>query len=124
MLYAILCYNDEQAVGNWTKEEDDACLVRLAQVEERMQAKGKLGPVVRLQNTSTATTLRKTSGAPIIIDGPFDETKEQFLGFFVADCDTLDEAIAFAKDLAVANPQGGAYEIRPLSIFKPNVMEK
>ncbi|HUH76689.1 MAG TPA: YciI family protein [Devosia sp.] len=124
MLYAILCYNDEQAVGNWTKEEDDACLVRLAQVEERMQAKGKLGPVVRLQNTSTATTLRKTSGAPIIIDGPFAETKEQFLGFFVADCDTLDEAIAFAKDLAVANPQGGAYEIRPLSIFKPNVMEK
>jgi hypothetical protein len=124
MLYAILCYNDEQAVGNWTKEEDDACLVRLAQVEERMQAKGKLGPVVRLQNTSTATTLRKTSGAPIIIDGPFAETKEQFLGFFVADCDTLDEAIGFAKDLAVANPQGGAYEIRPLSIFKPNVMEK
>lgn len=124
MLYAILCYNDEQAVANWTKEEDDACMVRLAQVEERMQAKGKLGPVVRLQNTSTATTLRKTSGAPIIIDGPFAETKEQFLGFFVADCDTLDEAIAFAKDLAVANPQGGAYEIRPLSIFKPNVMEK
>jgi hypothetical protein len=124
MLYAILCYNDEQAVGSWTKEEDDACMVRLAQVEERMQAKGKLGPVVRLQNTSTATTLRKTSGAPIIIDGPFAETKEQFLGFFVADCDTLDEAIAFARDLAVANPQGGAYEIRPLSIFKPNVMEK
>jgi hypothetical protein len=124
MLYAILCYNDEQAVGSWTKEEDDACMVRLAQVEERMQAKGKLGPVVRLQNTSTATTLRKTSGAPIIIDGPFAETKEQFLGFFVADCNTLDEAIAFAKDLAVANPQGGAYEIRPLSIFKPNVMEK
>ena len=124
MLYAILCYNDEQAVGSWTKEEDDACMVRLAQVEERMQAKGKLGPVVRLQNTSTATTLRKTSGAPIIIDGPFAETKEQFLGFYVADCDTLDEAIAFARDLAVANPQGGAYEIRPLSIFKPNVMEK
>jgi hypothetical protein len=99
-------------------------MVRLAQVEERMQAKGKLGPVVRLQNTSTATTLRKTSGAPIIIDGPFAETKEQFLGFFVADCDTLDEAIAFARDLAAANPQGGAYEIRPLSIFKPNVMEK
>lgn len=123
MLYAILCYNDEHAVGSWSKEEDDACMVRLAQVEERMQSKGKLGPVVRLQNTSTATTLRKTSGAPIIIDGPFAETKEQFLGFFVADCDTLDEAIAFAKDLAVANPQGGAYEIRPLSIFKPNVME-
>lgn len=119
MLYAILCYNDEKAVSTWTKEEDDACMVRLAQVEDGMRAKGKLGPVVRLRNTTEATTLRKTSGAPLILDGPFAETKEQFLGFFVTDCDTLDEAIAFAKDLAVANPQGGAYEIRPLAIFKP-----
>ena len=120
MLYAVLCYNDENAVGSWTKEEDDACLVRLAQVEDAMKAKGKLGPVVRLLPTTSATTLRKTSGEPLIIDGPFAETKEQFLGFFVADCETLDEAIDFAKDLAKANPQGGAYEIRPLAIFKPN----
>ncbi|MET3927926.1 YciI family protein [Devosia sp. 2618] len=122
MLYAILCYNDENAVATWTKEEDDACMLRLAQVEDKMASKGKLGPVVRLQNTTSATTLRKTSGEPLIIDGPFAETKEQFLGFFVADCDTLDEAIAFARDLAVANPQGGAYEIRPLAIYKPNAI--
>lgn len=122
MLYAILCYNDEKAVSTWSKEEDDACMMRLAQVEDGMAQKGKLGPVVRLQNTTAATTLRKTSGAPLILDGPFAETKEQFLGFFVADCDTLDEAVAFAKDLAVANPGAGAYEIRPLSIFKPGTI--
>ena len=120
MLYAVLCYNDENAVASWTKEEDDACMVRLAQVEDGMQAKGKLGPVVRLQPTRTATTLRKSAGGHMIVDGPFAETKEQFLGFFVTDCDTIDEAIAFAKDLAVANPQGGAYEIRPLAVYKPN----
>lgn len=120
MLYAVLCYNDENAVASWSKEEDDACMVRLAQVEDGMKAKGKLGPVVRLLPTTSATTLRKTSGEPLIIDGPFAETKEQFLGFFVADCDTLDEAIAFAKDLAKANPGLGCYEIRPLAIFKPN----
>lgn len=122
MLYAILCYNDEKAVSTWSQEEDEACMMRLAQVEDKMASKGKLGPVVRLQNTSAATTLRKTSGAPLILDGPFAETKEQFLGFFVADCDTLDEAIAFAKDLAIANPGAGAYEIRPLSIFKPGTI--
>jgi hypothetical protein len=119
MLYAILCYNDEKAVSTWTKEEDDACMRRLGEVENGMRAQGRLGPVVRLRNTTEATTLRKTSGAPLILDGPFAETKEQFLGFFVADCDTLDDAIAFAKDLAVANPQGGAYEIRPLAIYSP-----
>lgn len=119
MLYAILCYNDEKAIASWTKEEDDACLLRLAQVQDGMRAKGRLGPVVRLRHTTEATTLRKTSGAPLVLDGPFAETKEQFLGFFVADCDTLEDAIAFAKDLAEANPGSGAYEIRPLSIYQP-----
>lgn len=119
MLYAILCYNDEKHVGTWTKQEDDACMARLGLVQDAMRAKGKLGPVVRLNPTTSATTLRKTSGEPIIMDGPFAETKEQFLGFYVADCDTLDEAIAFAKDLAKANPDGGSYEIRPLSIYFP-----
>jgi hypothetical protein len=123
MLYAVLCYNDENAVATWTKEEDDACMARLAQVENGMKAKGKLGPVARLLPTTSATTLRKTSGEPLIIDGPFAETKEQFLGFFVADCETLDEAIAFAKDLAKANPGGGAYEIRPLALYHPSEMD-
>ena len=119
MLYAVLCYNDENEVASWSKEEDDACMQRLFVVQQRMQAKGKLGPVARLQNTKSATTLRKASGEPLIIDGPFAETKEQFLGFYVVDCDTEAEAIAFVKDLAIANPGSGSYEIRPVAIFNP-----
>ena len=124
MLYAVLCYSDENVVGSWTKEEDDACLARLAEVHDGMERRNKLGPVARLLPTTAATTLRKSgSGEPLIIDGPFAETKEQFLGFYVADCDSLDEAIAFAKDLAVANPVQGSYEIRPLSIYKPSELK-
>ncbi|HEV7344025.1 MAG TPA: YciI family protein [Devosia sp.] len=121
MQYAVLCYNDEKAVAAWTKEEDDACMARLAKVEEGMKAKGKMGPVARLFPTTSATTLRKKAGEPIVIDGPFAETKEQFLGFYLVDCETLDEAIAFAKDLAVANPGLGGYEIRPVALYHPSV---
>jgi hypothetical protein len=120
MLYAVLCYNDENAVATWSKEEDDAVMARLGKVEDAMKAKGKLGPVARLLPTTSATTLRKNSGEPLIIDGPFAETKEQFLGFYTVDCDTLDEAIQFAKDLAVANPGLGSYEIRPVAVFHPS----
>ncbi|HEY0034409.1 MAG TPA: YciI family protein [Devosia sp.] len=120
MLYAILCYNDENAVTAWTKEEDDACMARLEKVQDSLRAKNKLGPVARLLPTTSATTLRKSSGEPLIIDGPFAETKEQFLGFYVADCDNLEEAIQFAKDLAVANPGLGSYEIRPVGYYNPN----
>lgn len=117
MLYAVLCYNDEKAVTAWTKEEDDACMARLLAVTGKMADAGKLGPVVRLLPTTTATTLRKGKGEPMIIDGPFAETKEQFLGFYVADCDTLEDALAFAKDLSIANPGIGAYEIRPVQYY-------
>ena len=61
---------------------------------------GKLGPVARLMPTTAATTLRKGKNEPLIIDGPFAETKEQLLGFYVIDFETLDEAIEFSKKLA------------------------
>lgn len=119
MLYAVLCYNSEEAVSAWSKDEEDKVMSDLAAVEKKYVAAGKLGPVARLMPTTAATTLRKGPGESFVIDGPFAETKEQFLGFFLVDVETLDEAIAFAKELAVANPGAGAYEIRPLRVFKP-----
>jgi hypothetical protein len=120
MLYAILCYNDEDVVQAWSAEEDAATMVRLQAVEQRLTSEGKLGPVARLQPTKTATTLRKNGKEQFLLDGPFAETKEQFLGFFVVEVKTLDEAVAAARDLADANPGTGAYEIRPLMIYSPD----
>jgi hypothetical protein len=119
MLYAILCYNDENAVFAWSKEEESATMARLEAVERTLADKGKLGPVARLMPTTAATTLRKGKNEPLILDGPFAETKEQLLGFFVCDFGSLDEAISFSKELAIANPGAGAYEVRPLYVFKP-----
>ena len=118
MLYAILCYNDEAVVGSWTREEDAAVMGRLKVVHERLAQQGRLGPVARLLPTTAATTLRKDSDPPLVLDGPFAETKEQLLGFYVVDCPDLDGALQVARDLARANP-GGAYEIRPIGLFTP-----
>ena len=119
MLYAILCYNSEDIVGSWTKQEDDACMARLAKVEQKLSDQGRIGPVARLLPTTAATTLRKGGDEPLVIDGPFAETKEQLLGFYIVDCQSLDEALDIAKDLSVANPGPGSYEIRPIGIFHP-----
>ncbi len=120
MLYTILCYNEEAITSAWTKEEDDACMARLKVVQDDLVSRGKLGPVARLVPTTAATTLRKGGDEPVILDGPFAETKEQLLGFYMVDVASLDEALDIAKDLAVANPGVGSYEIRPVSIFMPN----
>jgi hypothetical protein len=118
MLYALLCYNDEDIVWSWSKQEEDAVMARLAAVQDRLIKAGKMGPSLRLLPTTTATTLRKNQEPPLVIDGPFAETKEQLLGFYVIDVVDLDAALDVARELADANP-GGAYEIRPIALYNP-----
>ena len=121
MLYAVLCYNSEETVFSWSKAEEEVVMTRLIAAQERMAKAGKLGPVARLMPTTTATTLRKDREPPLVIDGPFAETKEQLLGFYVVDCASLEEALDFARELGKANP-GGAYEVRPLAVFRPGTL--
>jgi hypothetical protein len=116
MLYAILCYASEDAVGAWTKEQDDAVIADLEIVQDKLAKEGRLGPVARLLPTTTATTLRKGKQT-LVIDGPFAETKEQLLGFFLVECASLEHAIETAKELGRVN-NTGAYEIRPVASFK------
>jgi hypothetical protein len=118
MLYTILCYHSEKTVRAWSKQEDDAVMAQLGAVQEKLVKAGKLGPVVRLQPTTSAITLHKDQNPPRVIDGPFAETKEQLLGFYVVDCASRDEALGIARDLGEANP-GGSYEIRPIDLFLP-----
>ncbi len=119
MLYAILCYHEEDVVWSWSKEEDEAVMGRLAGVQERLAKAGKMGPSLRLLPTTSATTLRKMQEPPLVIDGPFAETKEQLLGFYVIDVADLQAALEVARELAAANP-GGAYEIRPVALYNPD----
>ena len=122
MLYAVLCYHSEAVVGGWSKAEDDAVMEKLDVVQSKLATEGRLGPVARLLPTSAATTLRKDSDPPLILDGPFAETKEQLLGFYILDCENLDQALEAAQELAAANP-GGAYELRPVGLFRQGVLE-
>jgi hypothetical protein len=119
MLYAVLCYHSEDVVTSWSAEQDHAVMDKLAAVQEKLAKAGRLGPVARLMPTTAATTLRKDRDPPLVIDGPFAETKEQLLGFYIIDCADLAEAIAAASELARANP-GGAYELRPVAQLRAN----
>ena len=119
MLYALLCYHDEDVVNAWTEQEDDAVLARRAHVTDPLAVRGRMGPAARLMSTAAAVTVRSGT-EPIVIDGPFAETKEQLLGFYVIECATLDEAVQVARDLGQG--ETGAFEIRPLRLFLPGTI--
>jgi hypothetical protein len=113
MLYAFLAYHAEGVIDALTPEQDDALMDRLHQVHGRLLADGHLGPAARLGPTTTATTVRPRS---VVLDGPFAETKEQLLGFYVMDFPSLDDAVAAAQALNNVNPSA-VYEIRPIALY-------
>jgi hypothetical protein len=119
MLYAILAYHVEADVMSWTAEEDAAVMSGLAVVQNVLTKKGQLGPAARLGPTSNALTLRGP-GAGHVIDGPFAETKEQLLGFYLVDCTSAEAAIEAARGLRRANPTA-VYEIRPIRRYLPGL---
>jgi hypothetical protein len=119
MLYAILAYHVEAEVMSWSAEEDAAVMTELSQVHDRLKQKRQLGPAARLGPTEKARTLRGP-GAGLVLDGPFAETKEQLLGFYLVDCESEDAAIEAARDLRRANPSA-VYEIRPIRVYLPGL---
>jgi hypothetical protein len=80
-----------------------------------MEAATKRGVLVggeRLRPTTDATTVRVRDGETLTSDGPFAETKEQVGGYYMVDCNDLDEAIELAAGIPGARQ--GAIEVRPI----------
>src|SRR5450432_1927921 len=102
MLYAILAYHVEHEVTSWTPQQDAALMLDLDKVHERMLQQKQIGPAARLGATKGACVLRGP-GKGLVTDGPFTESKEQLLGFYVIDCADRGAAIAAARDLRRAN---------------------
>lgn len=118
MLYSVLIYDSEAVVGALPKAQLDTLIARHERVQEQLAAEGKLGPVVRLMPTTTATTLHR-GAEHMILDGPFAETKEQLLGFYIVDCATMEEAQDAARLIGTAC-EAHTLEIRPLALYYPN----
>lgn len=117
MYYAILAYHAAGVIDALSEEEDAALMSELLEVNDRLVAEKHLGPAARLGPARNAVTLRGT-GPGTVMDGPFAETKEELLGFYVMDFPTIEDAIAAARDLRRANPTA-IYELRPISLYLP-----
>lgn len=117
MHYAILAYHAEGVVESWSKEEDASLMTDLLEVHGRLVAANHLGPAARLGPTHGAVTLRGL-GKGVVTDGPFAETREHLLGFYVVDFPDMDGAVEAARALRRANPTA-VYEIRPITLYLP-----
>ncbi len=117
MLYAILAYHQEEKIAGLTSEDDAALMDELMKTHARLDEDGTLGPAARLDFTAGAKTLRGLEPG-MLLDGPFAETKEQLLGFYVYECETMEQAVEAARQLRKVN-RTAVYEIRPVKLYVP-----
>jgi hypothetical protein len=110
MRYVLLVCDDENV--ELTQQEVDQRFAEYTAVQDEMEARAVLRGRERLRPTSSSTSVRIRDGGLVIADGPFAETKEQIAGFYVIECDDLDEAIEFASKIPAAT--WGTIEVRPV----------
>lgn len=115
MRYAVFCYDSEAAIEAWSKARDEEVMSKHGRTNQKLIDEKKLGPHLRLMPTTAAVSIR-AGEEPLILDGPFAETKEQLLGLWIIDADTLEEAIAAGRELS-NNKGTGTLEIRPLRFY-------
>jgi hypothetical protein len=115
MKYLLLIYSDEKADANMSKEEMDAWMGEYNAYTEAMLKAGVSQAGDALQPTATATTVRVKDGKKVTTHGPFAETKEQLGGYYLLNCNNLDEAIDWAAKCPGARV--GSIEVRPIMEF-------
>ncbi|HYX79732.1 MAG TPA: YciI family protein [Actinomycetota bacterium] len=113
MRYALLIYADEDPRDSTPKEVVEQMYAEYDKYGAWLQEKGWMRGGEELASTKSATTVRVQEGKVVTIDGPFAETKEQLAGFFLIECDDLDQAIEAASK--VPSAPFGSIEVRPLT---------
>ncbi len=115
MQYLLLIYSNEQIEASRTPGEMDAWMGEYTAYTEALRKAGVMAGGEALHPTSAATTVRVQNGKQVTTHGPFAETKEQLGGFYLLNCNNLDEAIDWAAKCPGARI--GSIELRPVMDF-------
>ena len=111
MKYLLMCCIEETRWNGLPEAERAAVMTDYRAWTERLHGSGRHHGSAQLEGSASATTVRQRNGKPMVTDGPFAETKEQFGGYHLVECENLDEALALAQGIPTLRV-GGTVEVR------------
>jgi len=120
VLYALLIRQAPGVAETRSPEEQEVVLAAHRALQRDAKGAGAFVAATQLGEVDTATTVRRREGRLLVTDGPFAETKELFIGFYLMECADLDEAIALAERLPSVGE--GSIEIRPVVYAEANAV--
>ncbi|WP_170350783.1 YciI family protein [Ruegeria atlantica] len=114
MIYAITIYGEAGVFEALPRDRQDEVMSGHGALQTALNKRGEFVSIKLMPPTSAVMVEPAASEgtAPLITDGPFAETKENFLGFYAADFKDLDEALEYAK--MISSPVA-RLEVRPVA---------
>ena len=112
MQYLTLIHIDPALMAELPVAEYDRLMCGCFEKADALQQGGSLLGSQQLENPDTAKTLRVRAGISRITDGPFAETREFLAGFNLIEADSMDDAMAIARQFPWA--RFGSIEVRPV----------
>ena len=113
MTYALLIYRTVPLSEPIPELEERAALTGHRGLQADAAAQGQLHAVARLDETNRARTVKVGAGVHEVTDGPYIESKEWLVGFYVVDCDSEEQALERAKLICLDSAH--VVEVRPVT---------
>ena len=122
MRYVLAIIGGEGAMEDATPEQMAEVMGAWQAYTDELRNSGAFIAGEGLAPSAAATTIRIGEGGErTTTDGPFAETKEQLGGFYLIECDNLDQALEWAKKIPA---QAGGIEVRPVMDYEAAGMEE
>ena len=112
MQYLTLIHIDPGLLAELPDAEYDRLMRGCFEKADALQQDGCLHGSQQLENPDSARTLRVRDGISRVTDGPFAETREFLAGFNLIEADSMDAAMAIAREFPWA--RFGSIEVRPV----------
>ena len=112
MQYLLLIYENEAGCQNVDRSK---MMDEYGKFTKSIIESGNFKAGDALQPTSTATTVRLKDGKPVTTHGPFAETREALIGYYLIDAKDIDQALGIAA--RVPSAKMGAIEVRPIMVY-------
>lgn len=112
MRYLTLIHIDPGLLAELPDAEYNRLMRGCFEKADALQQDGCLHGSQQLENPDSARTLRVRDGISRVTDGPFAETREFLAGFNLIEADSMDAAMAIAREFPWA--RFGSIEVRPV----------
>lgn len=110
--YMLLIYSNPESWASLSAEQREGLSRAHNDLTRELSEQGLLVSAAGLADPITSRTVLVRDDTTTTTDGPYAEAKEHLAGFYLVECDDIDQAIAYAARMPDAKYV--AVEVRPV----------